>query len=253
MHRDRSIAAWIRRYRPRPNASVRLVCFPHAGGSAVVFHPWAAAFHPDVEILAVQYPGRQDRLAEPRLEDLPELAKQVLPPLRAAVGDSRYALFGHSMGATLAFEVARRLEAESDAGPELLVASARRAPSRHRAVLVHQLGDADLTTHIAELSATNSRLMEDPRARAMILPTVRSDLRAIETYRCPPGLALRTPILTIIGDNDRWTTLEEAEAWARHTRGGFELRVLPGGHFYLDEQEAQVRQLVSARLGCDGA
>jgi pyochelin biosynthetic protein PchC len=250
MHRDRGPADWIRRYRPRPNASVRLVCFPHAGGSAVVFHPWAAAFHPDVEVLAVQYPGRQDRLAEPPIEDLPELAQHVLAPLRATVGDSRYALFGHSMGATLAFEVARQLEADGGTGPELLVASARRAPSRHRAELVHQLADADLTTHIAELSATNSRLMEDPRARAMILPTVRSDLRAIETYRCPPGAALRAPVLTIIGDDDRWTTLEEAQAWAGHTHGGFELRVLPGGHFYLDEQQAQVRQLVSARLGC---
>ncbi|MFF0204895.1 thioesterase II family protein [Streptomyces sp. NPDC005017] len=248
MQRDSGPGTWIRRYRPRPDAAVRLVCFPHAGGSAVVFHQWASAFPADVEVLAVQYPGRQDRIAEPRVENLAELAKGVLPALRDAVGDSPYALFGHSMGATLAFEVARRLEADGT-GPGILVASARRAPSRQRDQLVHLLDDAQLAAHIAELSPANSRLMEDARARAMIVPTVRSDLRAIETYRCPPGLALRTPILTVIGDSDPWTTLDEAQAWARHTRGGFELRLLPGGHFYLDDHQDEVRELVRARLG----
>ncbi|MGY6026559.1 thioesterase II family protein [Streptomyces spinosirectus] len=247
MQRDSGPGRWIRRYRPRPDATVRLVCFPHAGGSAVAFHPWAAAFPPDVEVLAVQYPGRQDRITEPRVEDLAELAADVLPELRAAVGAGPYALFGHSMGATLAFEVARRLEADG-AGPEILVASARRAPSRHRDQLVHLLDDAQLADHIAELSTANSRLMADVRARAMIVPTVRSDLRAIETYRCPPGLALRTPILTIIGDSDPWTTPDEAHAWARHTRGGFELRLLPGGHFYLDDHQDEVRELIRTRL-----
>jgi surfactin synthase thioesterase subunit len=250
MRPDRPSERWLHRFRPRPAASVRLVCFPHAGGSAVAFHPWTAAVDPAIEVLAVQYPGRQDRHAEPRVEDLDELADRVTGPLLDTLGPgARYAFFGHSMGAVLAFEVARRLEARDAGGPELLVVSGRRAPSEHRAdEAAHLLDDGELAAHLHELSGTDARLLADAEARAMILPTVRGDLRAVETYRCPPDATVDAPILAITGDDDPWTTIPEAVAWSGHTRGGFELRVLPGGHFYLVEHQAEVLDLVAERL-----
>ena len=237
---------WIRRFRPRPDADVRLVCFPHAGGSAVAYRPWAEAFDPSVEVLAVQYPGRQDRYREPGVENLGELADLVMPAVRAAVGGGRFALFGHSLGAALAFEVARRLTGGH--GPELLIASGRRAPSQVRQEAYHRLGERELAEHLQELSGTDRRLLADPDALQMILPAVRSDLRAIETYRCPPGTTVDTPILALTGDRDPWTTLLEAAGWSAHTTGGFDLRVFHGEHFYLSEHQDEVLRLLTKRL-----
>jgi pyochelin biosynthesis protein PchC len=240
-------AAWIRCFHPRPDAPVRLVCFPHAGGSASVFQPWAEAFGPEIELLAVQYPGRQDRYREPLHESLTGLADLAAPAVRAAVGKGRYALFGHSMGATLAFEVARRLQREH--GPELLVVSGRRAPSLFRAEEGdHLLDDATLTARLQQLSGTDPRLLDDPEARQMILPSVRSDLRAIETYRCPESAQVDAPVLTLTGDRDPWTTTAEAAAWSGHTTNRFDLRVYPGAHFFVADHRPAIADLVSSRL-----
>ncbi|MFJ9612164.1 thioesterase II family protein [Kitasatospora sp. NPDC101176] len=237
---------WIRRYQDRPDAAVRLVCFPHAGGSAGTYRPWAEAVDPSVEILAVQYPGRQDRYREPGIDNLNELADLVTPALRSAVTGGRYALFGHSLGAALAFEVARRLA--GDDGPELLAVSGRRAPSQARREAYHRLDDAGLAAHLEDLSGTDRRLLTDPDALQLILPAVRSDLRAIETYRAAPGATVDVPVLALTGDHDPWTTLLEAAAWSAHTTAGFDLRVFPGEHFYLVEHRAEVLDLLARRL-----
>ncbi|MFF2045639.1 thioesterase II family protein [Kitasatospora sp. NPDC058170] len=237
---------WIRRFRPRPEAAVRLVCFPHAGGSAGTYRPWAEAVDPSVEILAVQYPGRQDRYREPGVENIGELADLVMPALRSAVAGGRFALFGHSLGAALAFEVARRLTGGES--PDLLVVSGRRAPSLIRQEAYHRLDDAGLAEHLEHLSGTDRRLLADPEALEMILPAIRSDLRAIETYRSAPGAAVDVPVLALTGDHDPWTTLLEAAGWSAHTTRGFDLRVFHGEHFYLAEHQAEVLQLLARRL-----
>ncbi|MFJ9697874.1 thioesterase II family protein [Kitasatospora sp. NPDC101183] len=243
---DRTEDRWIRRFRARDDTAVRLVCFPHAGGSAGTYRPWAEALAPGVEVLAVQYPGRQDRHREPGVGNLHELADLVTPVLRSAVAGSRFALFGHSLGAALAFEVARRLA--GDERPELLVVSGRRAPSQPRREAYHRLDDAGLAAHLEDLSGTDRRLLADPDALRLILPAIRSDLRAVETYRAAPGAAVDVPVLALTGDHDPWTTLLEAAAWSAHTTAGFDLRVFPGEHFYLAEHQAEVLRLIARRL-----
>ncbi|MFF4969888.1 thioesterase II family protein [Streptomyces sp. NPDC001037] len=249
-----STADWIRRYRPRPDAAVRLVCFPHAGGSAPAFLPWADAFGPAVEVLAVQYPGRQERHAEPLVPDLHRLADLVTPAVRAAVGDAPYALFGHSMGASLAFEVALRLE-RSGSYPALLAVSGRRAPSipADPGRSVHHLDDVELITHLKDLSGTDPRLLDDPEARAMILPVVRADLRAVETHGASRETRVSAPILALTGDADPWTPIDEAAEWNAHTSGPFELRVFPGGHFFLTDLREEVVALVDERISAGSA
>ncbi|MEW1693765.1 thioesterase II family protein [Streptomyces sp. NPDC091265] len=241
---------WIRGYRPRPDAALRLVCFPHAGGSATAYHPWASAFGPDIDVLAVQYPGRQDRHAEPLVHDLQELADLALPAVRDAVEGRPFALFGHSMGAALAFEVTRRLEAQGD-GPSLLAVSGRRAPSLPATSggPVHHLDDDAVVAHLQDLSGTDPRLLEDPDVREMILPVVRADLRAVETHRSAPGTTVDAPVLSLTGADDPWTSVAEARGWSAHTTGDFSLRVFPGGHFYLAEHQAEVVAHLSEELG----
>ncbi|WP_405876744.1 alpha/beta fold hydrolase [Streptomyces sp. NBC_01136] len=229
---------WIRRFRPAPEASERLVCFPHAGGSASFYVPVAAALAPGVDVVAVQYPGRQDRRLEPGLTSVAELADRVAEAL-GSWDDRPLTFFGHSMGAVVAFEVARRME-RAGSGPVRLFASGRRAPSRTRDETVHTLGDDGLVAELRALSGTDARFLEDEELLRMVLPAIRSDYTAVETYLAAPGDTVRCPVTVLVGDSDPKTSLEEARAWGGHTLGGSELRIFPGGHFYLSDRSADV-------------
>ncbi|MFF8772954.1 thioesterase II family protein [Kitasatospora sp. NPDC015120] len=238
---------WIRRFHPRPDAAVRLVCLPHAGGSASYFLPVSRAMPPSVDVLCVQYPGRQDRRAEPLVDNVPDLADQVFAALLPWT-DRPLALFGHSLGATLAFEVARRLERQKGLVAAGLFASGRRAPSTHRTETVHLRDDDGLIAEIRGLSGTDDRLLGDEEILRMILPATRADYRAAETYAYEPGEALRCPLSALVGDDDPKVTVDEAAAWADHTEGPFDLRVFPGGHFYLADHQAAVIEALTERL-----
>lgn len=238
---------WIRHYLPAPDAATRLVCFPHAGGSASFYVPVSRALSPAVDVLAIQYPGRQDRRTEPCIEDIGELADRVVDVL-PAWHDRPLAFFGHSMGATLAFEVARRLEASGLVVAGLFV-SGRRAPSRPRTENVHQRSDEHLLDELKKLSGTDPRLFGNDEVLRMVLPAIRSDYKAAETYRFQPGAKLTCPIFAFVGDNDPKVTIGEARSWEDHTRAEFTLQVFTGGHFYLGEHQSAVLSAIRERLG----
>ncbi|MER6254506.1 alpha/beta fold hydrolase [Streptomyces sp. NPDC001584] len=233
----------MRRFHPAPDAQFRLVCFPHAGGSATFYFPVAQALAPGLDVLAVQYPGRQDRRAETCLDDIYELADQVTEALLPWT-DRPLALFGHSMGATVAYEVARNLERRGVA-PLGLLASGRRAPSCRRDEYVHQRDDEGLVAALKELSGTDAAVLGDEELLRMVLPAVRGDYKAVETYRHREGTRLGCPVTVLVGDSDPVTSLEEAAAWAEHTTGPCEVEVFAdGGHFYLNSQAKEVLKVV---------
>lgn len=228
---------WIRSY--HQGGGVRLFCFPHAGGSASYFHRLSALLAPDVEVLAVQYPGRQDRRDEPCLESIGAMAAAVHGVLAGRL-DRPYAFFGHSMGAVVAYETARLAHRSGLPGPERFVASGRRAPSRFLQGTVHLRDDDGVIEEIRSLGGTDERLLLDPDIRDMMIGPTRSDYKAVETYRCAPGFRLDCPVTVLIGDQDSHTTAEEAQAWEEHTTRGCDVRVFRGGHFFLDEQRSEV-------------
>ncbi len=240
----RNSSAWIRRFHPSPWASCRLLCLPHAGGAATYFFPFSRAMAPAVEVLAVQYPGRQERRAEGCIENVGDLADYIAEAARPWTGGP-LALFGHSMGATLAFEVAVRLE-RSGAVPVALFASGRLAPSLHRHENAHQRPDSGLLAELRELSGTRSQLLADEEFVRLILPPLRSDYRAVESYRCQPGIKVVCPILALVGADDPKTSIDEARAWGEHTTGAFDLKVFPGGHFYLNDHMAEIVEQINA-------
>ena len=241
---------WFRRFRPAPGSQAQLFCLPHAGGSASFFAPFARLLAPSVEVVAVQYPGRQDRRAEPLIEDLHELADQVsgllVSYLDRAPGRP-FALFGHSLGAALAFEVVRRLEA-AGLRPAGLIASGRRSPLVHREEDVHTRDDDGLLAEMRRLSGTEMELLDDAEFLQLILPVMRNDYRAIERYRYAGDGPVRTPISVLVGDADPRVSRSDAEAWQGLTSGSFHLRSFPGGHFYLNSQQSQVTQAVLESL-----
>ncbi|MEU7649337.1 thioesterase II family protein [Streptomyces huasconensis] len=236
----------VRRFHPSA-AGVRLVCFPHAGGAASYFYQVSKQLRPVADVLAVQYPGRQERRKEPCLTGVTELA-DVLAEELLEWADRPLAFFGHSMGALVGFEVARRLEPK---GVRLVsfFASGRAAPSLSRDEGVHRRDDAGLIAKMKELGGTAGSLLDDPEVVEMLLPALRNDYRAVETYRLTPGPPLGCPLVVLTGDADPQVSVEEAARWRDFSTGEFEMHTYPGGHFYLDAHAASVLGKIRARLG----
>ncbi|MFF2324729.1 MULTISPECIES: thioesterase II family protein [unclassified Streptomyces] len=234
--------SWMRRYH-RADEGVRLICLPHAGGSATFYRPMSAALAPHISTVAVQYPGRQDRYREACIATIPELADAIFDAL-VPWADEPMALFGHSMGATLAFELAVRLEKRLGKPPLALFVSGRRAPSHFRAEFVHTRDDEGIIAELTTLSGTDPALLKNREILDMVLPMLRSDYRAIETYRGGADDVVSCPITVLTGESDDRVSAQEAEGWANHTRGGFVLKTLPGGHFFLNDHGETVTRLV---------
>ncbi|MEU5099957.1 alpha/beta fold hydrolase [Streptomyces sp. NPDC020996] len=244
---DEHSELWIRNFHPAPRHPHRLVLLPHAGGSASFFFPFSRELSAHTDVSAVQYPGRQERRAEPLLDSVDALVDQIHRAL-LPLADKPLVLFGHSMGAVLSFELARRIEAEGRIPFLGLIASGRRSPLVHREENVHTRGDEALIAEIRALSGTDAGVLADDELLRMVLPAIRSDYKAIETYRYRPegpGPALGCPVSVLTGESDPRVSLEEAGAWKDLTRGGFAFRSFPGGHFYLTSQrDAVVRAVV---------
>lgn len=222
---------WLRGFHRADPGAPRLFCLPHAGGNASYYFPFSARLAPRIEMLAVQYPGRQERFNEPCVESMHELAGLIAAELAEWTSEP-YALFGHSMGATLAFEVADLLRAQGTE-PYALFVSGRRAPSVPAPGSVHLASDEELVADMKLLGGTDARMLDNPELLAAILPAVRSDYIATETYRFRGAPRLDCPITAFIGDIDPRVNTPQAKAWADHTTTAFRLRVFSGGHFFL--------------------
>jgi surfactin synthase thioesterase subunit len=243
---------WFRRFHPSPDAAARLVCLPHAGGSATFYFPVSRALSPRIDVVGVQYPGRQDRRHEAFLTTVEALADRVADLLHGRT-DLPLALFGHSMGALVAYEVACRLESDGIPVAGLFV-SGRRAPSRHRDENVHTRTDDGVIAELRRLSGTEMDLLGDEDVVRMILPVVRNDYRAVETYRPTGCERLATPIVAFTGTDDPVASVDEVASWADHTTGPFELVTLAGGHFFLTRhQDVILRHLTYQLLGEEAA
>jgi pyochelin biosynthesis protein PchC len=221
--------------------SAQVVCFPHSGGAASSYRPLAAELDGHLAVVAVQYPGRQDRGSEPVVTDLHELADRTAAALPPA--DVPRVFFGHSMGAILAYEVAQRLGGR---GPAAFVASARPAPSRVRPTTAYRLDDVAFVAELVRLGGTEAAVLEHPELRALLLPTIRGDYRASETYRRRDDRPLSCPLLALAGADDPVAPVGDVLAWSEHTVGSFRMETFPGGHFYLRDHWAAVARLVRA-------
>jgi surfactin synthase thioesterase subunit len=237
---------WVRRFHPSQSSEVRLVCFPHAGGSASYYFPLSDALAPGIETLALQYPGRQDRRSEEPLSSLPELADRAFEALRGW-DDRPVIVFGHSLGSILGFEVAHRMQAAGQP-PAWVFASGYPAPSLLRGGDVHLRGEAGIIEELRTVGGTDPVWLENAEFMASVLPALAADYTAIETHARAVGVTLDSPLTMLVGDDDPHTTMDEANAWGEHTTGHFDLRVFPGGHFYLDGHMPEIADLISTTV-----
>jgi medium-chain acyl-[acyl-carrier-protein] hydrolase len=217
----------------------RLICFPYAGGGAAAFRGWSKRLPDDVEVLSVQLPGREARVREKPFDSIADIVDAVRPAILAA-SDLPYALFGHSMGALVAFELVLSLEHAREPGPTHLFVSARRSPDEaDGAPPVHALPDEIFIDRLQErYGAIPEAVRQEPELLALLLPPLRADIRAIERYTPSSSRKVRCPVQVYGGSEDRHPTPSQLPGWQRVAERDVRVRLFPGNHFYLAAEEA---------------
>jgi medium-chain acyl-[acyl-carrier-protein] hydrolase len=226
-------SCWIQSRGSDQRPSLRLFCFPHAGGGASAFHAWNIALGQAIQVCAVALPGRETRLREPLFSEFGPLLDAIDSQLAPWL-DLPFAVLGHSMGALLAFEWVRKLKHARKAEPVRLILSGRRAPNISPDTdLLHTLPDAEFLQELsARYEGMSQELMTNPELIEVYLPILRADISIVESYRFQESEPLSCPMLVFAGIDDKSLTFEQLVAWKRHTTGSFAAHLLPGGHFF---------------------
>lgn len=241
-------SAGISRPKPNAQAKVRLFCFPYAGGGASVFRSWPNDLPPTIEVCAIQYPGRENRLAEPLLSSSEPLVEALTVDLQPYL-DRPYAFFGHSLGALVAFDVARLLAQRQQSQPLHFFVSARAAPQLPTIEPpIHQLPPAEFIHKITALNGTPDEILRNAELMDLLYPILRADFAINETYVYRHGLPLDCPISALGGLRDSLISRAQLEAWSEQTRGPFAVRMFPGHHFFLHEMRSLLLRIVTQDL-----
>lgn len=240
---------WIKCPQARTEPRRRLVCFPHAGGTASVYHRWGAMASHETEVWAIELPGHGTRFGEAPAQHLVTTAQTIAAALgEAGLLDLPFALFGHSMGGLLAFEVARAFRRS----PQLqhLFASGCHMPQLdHGEPPIHALPPDDFLAVLTKrYGGIPDEILQEKELVALLLPALRADMMMVECHRHQPGPALACPITALAGLDDARATPEVLAGWRPHTAGPFELLRFPGGHFYLQTQGRELVATLEARL-----
>ncbi len=239
---------WIITFKPNPQARIRLFCFPYAGGSASVFRSWADEAPAEIELCAVQLPGRERRWREPRFTSLSDL----IEPLALGVHpflNIPFAFFGHSMGALISFELARRLRLKNAAQPLHLFVSGRRAPQlSDPKPPIHALPDAEFIDSLRSLNGTPEEILQNQDALPVFLPILRADFAINETYTYHIEEPLDCPIWAFGGTEDKEAGQDALEPWDAQTDVQFAIRMFPGDHFFLHRHRAVLTRLIYHQL-----
>lgn len=239
---------WLPFDPPRPDARVRLFCLPYAGGAASAFRGWDRVLDPLIDVCPVQLPGRETRWSEPPFTDMQTMVNALVDALSPFM-EMPFALFGHSLGGTVAFEMARALERLGRAGPVHLFASGARAPhGPSQRPPLHNLPSAEFVAGLERLDTIPREVLANRELVELILPTLRADFRVFETYRFSPGSQVRCPLSVFGGHDDHLVTSEELAAWADLATSRVTIRTFPGGHFFVRDARDEVLSAVGQDL-----
>lgn len=241
---------WLVSRKPNRKASVRLFCFPYAGGGASIFHSWQKNLSDMVEVCPVQLPGRGLRIEEPPFTEMRELiqaAGQALAPYF----DKPFAFFGHSMGALIAFELARHVRRKYSLQPVRLFVSGRCSPQTLRGPFNSSMSDSAFAEMLRRNNGIPEEALEDPELMELILPVIRADFALCERYVYVSEPPFSFPITAFGGLNDYGAPRDCIESWREHTTGPFLVRMVPGDHFFLNALQSPLLEVIAKELEQD--
>lgn len=239
---------WLVCPKPNPRASLRLFCFPYAGGTASIYHQWQSSLPPSVEVCPVQFPGRGKRMGETPFTDVFPLVEATAIALQPFL-DKPFAFFGHSMGGLISFELARHLRRERAPMPAHLFVSGRRAPQFPSGdAPTHDLPEAEFVEAVQKLEGTPAEVLQHPELRHLMLPLLRADFSVCETYRYTDEPPLDCPISVFGGLQDRDVQRQHLEPWGEQTTRPATIRMLPGDHFFINAQQPLLLRVLAQQL-----
>jgi medium-chain acyl-[acyl-carrier-protein] hydrolase len=240
---------WLLRT-PLASRKLRLYCFSYAGGSAHAYASWQAALGPEIEVCAVQFPGRGSRMAEKPYTSMQEVVV-VLADLLTQQDRTPFAFFGHSMGALVALELARCCARHSLAMPLGLIVSGASAPQFEKpARNLHVLPDNELIDALRDYDGSPPEVLEHRELMELLLPMIRADFQLIETYRYRAGHPLDLALTVFVGDADAQAVQESAPHWQKETVGTCDVHRFKGGHFFINtDRDAVLSCLKTTLLG----
>lgn len=242
-------ARWLSLARPNPQARLRLICFPYAGGGGSVFRTWVDGLPITVEVCAIHLPGRGSRITEPPFTELLPLVQALSRDLLPYLTDKPCAFFGHSMGALIGFELIRELRRQRARTPLHLFVSGRGAPHiPNPDPPIHDLPETEFVAELRRFNGTPKEVLEHPELMQLLIPALRADFAVCETYSYTVDAPLDCPISAFGGLDDHDVSRDRLEAWGDQSSASFSLRMFRGNHFFLHTVEQLLLQIVAKVL-----
>ncbi|MEM6402089.1 MAG: thioesterase II family protein [Cyanobacteria bacterium P01_D01_bin.116] len=244
----RQFDSYITCPKPSPQASLRLFCFPYAGGSSLVFRTWAASLPENIEICPVELPGRGTQMKSPPFIRMEALVNEITPILLPYL-DKPFAFFGHSMGGMVSFELARHLRKEYGKEPVQLFVSASRAPQiPSPKPPIHALPEADFFQELRRLNGTPVTVLENTELMQILTPILRADFAVLETYVYTQEPPFEFPIAAFGGLEDQEVPIEQLEGWTSQTKSSFQLQMFSGDHFFIHSAQSLLLENLAKHL-----
>jgi medium-chain acyl-[acyl-carrier-protein] hydrolase len=239
---------WFIRHRPNRSPKIRLFCFPFGGGGASFFRTWIDYLPPQIELCAVQIPGREHRLREPLFTELLPLVNTISKVVQPYI-DTPFVFFGHSMGAWIGYELARQLRSQGHPIPLHLFVSGRKAPHiPNQEAPKHNLPEPEFIKEINRYNGTPDLVLQDPELLGIFLPILRADFSILETYDYEHQDPIACSVTAFGGLQDDAVSRKDIEAWQLHTSKEFRSQMFNGGHFFLKDSQAQVLSEINSDI-----
>jgi medium-chain acyl-[acyl-carrier-protein] hydrolase len=241
---DKLASQWFISDKPRAETSLRLFCFPYAGGGASIFYDWSKYLPKDISVMAIQMPGHESRMAEELISDINLIIDKLAIAIAPYLGKP-YIFYGHSLGALISFELARRLNKINAPLPKHFIVSGRAAPhTPSKKGIIHNLSDQEFIIKLKEYNGLPDIILHNQELLDLFLPIIRADFKLSEGYLYKEDTPLPVPITALAGQDDNNIIIENVALWNKHTTKNFKEYVLPGDHFFIKTECEAVLKII---------